>query len=191
MTALPSRPVTTIDELLAAHNIQQLALDYALAHDSRDLDAMEQLFVPTDLEVDFPRFTGRILLRSLRAYFEVAGPTILFVTNHRLELVEPDSARGTVSCFAQLEVDGRFVQQAIQYRDEYVRNDGVWRFLTREHLLWYGVEEPTNPYRQPKSQWPAEVTGRGSLPEDFDSWRRYYGIAEAPTGHYRGRSTPA
>lgn len=43
-------------ELIAAHQIRQLACKFALAHDSRDMDLFEQLFAPAEEALPFPRF---------------------------------------------------------------------------------------------------------------------------------------
>lgn len=91
-------------------------------------------------------------------------------------------------CFAKLDIGGSWIEQAIQYQDVYELNDGAWRFARRRHLLWYGIELPERPLDQPKTLWPAEATGRGSLPEDFATWRAFYGITEEPTGFYSARA---
>lgn len=87
-------------------------------------------------------------------------------------------------CFAKLSIGSSLIEQAIQYFDRYERTDGEWLFAERGHPLWYGIELPERPFDQPNTKWPAEATGRGSLPEDLPSWRAFYGIPDAPTGFY-------
>ena len=172
------------DKLWSIHEIQQLAYRFAQAHDGRDMDELEAVFVPTATPLEFPSFNQANALTRLKDYFEFAGPTILFVANHLITLVDDDHATGSVYCFAKLSLGEAWVEQGIQYQDVYERYEGHWRFLKRTHLLWYGIELPERPLDQPKTQWPSNATGRGSLPEDFTTWRDFYGIAEAPTGYY-------
>lgn len=166
------------------HEIQQLAYRFAHAHDSRDMAEIEAIFVPATEPLTFPEFNQANALARLREYFAFAGPTVLFVTNHTIEFINDDHATGRVYCFAKLSLGDAWVEQAIQYHDVYARHEGRWRFERRRHLLWYGIELPERPYDQPKTQWPSNATGRGSLPEEFASWRDFYGILEAPTGYY-------
>jgi hypothetical protein len=172
------------ERLWSVHEIEQLVHRFALAHDSRDLAAMEQLFVPADAPLEWPSFNVVNALKRLPEYFAFAGPTMLFTANHIIELDGQDDAHGSVYCQAKLDLAGTWVEQALFYDDVYARHDGRWRFVSRRHLLWYGVELPERPFDQPKTQWPVNATGRGSLPEDFPSWRRHYGIAAPPSGFY-------
>jgi hypothetical protein len=172
------------EQLWSIHEIQQLAHRFALAHDSRDLEAMERLFVPADEPLEWPSFNVVNALTRLPEYFAFAGPTVLFTANHVIDLDDDERARGSVYCLAKLDVGGTWVEQSLLYDDLYARHEGHWRFVSRRHLLWYGIELPQRPYEQPKTQWPVNATGRGSLPEDFVAWRRHYGIEAAPTGYY-------
>jgi len=172
------------DRALSMLEIQQLAHRFARAHDSRDLDEMPRLFVAAEEPLRFPSFNAINVLAVLPEYFNVAGPTVLFVANHVIDFIDDDNASGDVYCLAKLDIDGTWVEQAILYRDVYRRDEGSWRFVSRCHLLWYGIELPERPFAQPKTQWPVEATGRGSLPEDFASWRAFYRIAGPPTGYY-------
>ena len=142
---------------LAAHEaIRQLAYRYALAIDRRDLDLLVSLFVgdPAKLRADFERQLAPI------------GVTILFVGNHVIELDDYDHNRatGVVYCRGQVQEGDRWIDQAIQYEDEYQRVDNEWRFVRRNHELWYGVEVDPNPLDQPPANWPESSTGRGTLP---------------------------
>jgi hypothetical protein len=170
--------------LWAVHEIRQLAYRFAHAHDSRDMEELESLFVPADEPLTWPEFNVVNARTRLPEYFQVAGPTMLFVANHVIDLVDEDHATGAVYCLAKLDVAGMWIEQAIQYQDNYERRDGVWRFTQRRHLLWYGIELAERPFDQPKTQWPLDATGRGSLPEAFPAWRAFYGVAEEPTGYY-------
>src|SRR5215472_6702306 len=109
-----------LELLVARDEIRQLAARYALSLDSRDLDALVALFVP-DVQVG-RHLSGREALRadfnkSLRA----VGRTILNVGTHVIDVADDGSATGAVYCKGEIEVDGRFVHQAILYDDTYRR----------------------------------------------------------------------
>jgi hypothetical protein len=174
----------TLDGLWSVHEIRQLAYQFALAHDSRDMDEMERIFIDADSPLPFPEFNLANVRTTLPEYWRVAGPTVLFVANHIVELTDHDHATGSVYCLAKLDIAGSWIEQAILYQDAYQRQDGSWRFARRRHLLWYGIELPERPFDQPKTGWPATATGRGSLPEEFEAWRTFYGIAQPPSGYY-------
>jgi hypothetical protein len=173
-----------LDRLWSVHEIRQLAYRFAQAHDSRDMAEMERIFVDADEPLTFPEFNLANVRETLPEYFQIAGPTMLFVANHVIDLLDHDHATGSVYCLAKLDIGGSWIEQAILYQDEYERHDGSWRFAQRRHLLWYGIELPERPFEQPKTRWPADGTGRGSLPEDFEAWRAFYGITQPPSGYY-------
>lgn len=163
-----------IDRLLAHEDIRQLAYRYALATDARDLDALVELFVD-DVRVG-REARGR---EALRAFFDrqlrAVGITILNVGNHVIDLDDADHASGIVYCRGEIQDGERWIVQAIQYRDAYERRAGRWYFVCRKHLLWYGAELGQNPLRLPPANWPAGHTGRGTLPEEWESWRKFWG----------------
>ena len=173
-----------VRKLWGIHEIQQLAYRWAQAHDGRDMDDIEAMFVPADEPLDFPDFNVANVRAVLPEYWKVAGPTMLFVANHVIKMIDENQAVGSVYCLAKLDIDGAWIEQAIQYQDLYALHEGAWRFVRRRHLLWYGIELPERPFEQPKTNWPVGATGKGSLPEDFATWRTFYGITEKPTGYY-------
>jgi hypothetical protein len=153
--------------------IRQLVARYALATDSRDIDALVALFVD-DVQVGRDE-RGRDALRAFfdRSLREV-GVTILFVGNQVIDFDDADHARGVVYCHGEVQVDDRWVMQAIQYRDTYERRDGAWYFVRRKHLLWYGAELGESPLGLPPANWPDHQTGTGELPEMWETWRRFW-----------------
>lgn len=164
--------------LAARDEIRQLAHRYAAAIDARDLDALVELFLP---DVRVGGETGRApLRRDFDRQLRGLGVTILFVGNHVIDFDGDDRARGIVYCKAELEDGERWIHQAIQYRDRYERRDGRWLFARRHHLLWYGVEAERNPLDQSPANWPERHTGRGTIPESWESWQRFW--REEPGG---------
>ena len=161
------------DRSLAYEQIRQLAARYALAIDSRDLDTLVGLFVD-DVQVG-REGRGR---EALRAEFDRSlrgiGVTILDVGTHVIDVSDADHAVGVVYCKGEIQDGDRWVHQAILYRDTYERRDGAWRFVRRIHELWYGVEAPRHPLAQPPAEWPAHHEGRGTVPESWATWRRFW-----------------
>ena len=162
-----------LEQLLARDAIRQLAHRYAVAIDARDLDALVALFVD-DVRVGRDERGRDALRRDFDRQLRAIGVSILFVGNHVIDFDGDDRARGVVYCTAQIQDGARWIRQAIRYDDSYERRDGRWHFARRKHLLWYGVEEPRNPLDQPPANWPASHTGRGTLPEGLESWRRFW-----------------
>lgn len=166
-------PAELVRRLWAHEQIRQLAARYAVAVDSRNLDALVALFVP---DVRVGRETrGR---DALRANFEMSlgaiGVSMLHVGTHVIDLVDADHATGSVYCLAEVEEEGCVIRQAILYRDAYERRDGRWLFVRRIHELWYGLPLDVNPLDQPAANWPERSWGRGTVPESWPSWAAFH-----------------
>lgn len=153
--------------------IRQLAYRYALAVDSRDLESLVSLFVD-DVRVGREGL-GRTALRAdFERQLRAVGTTILQVTNHVIDLDGDDAARGTVYCRGEIELGDQWIHQAILYLDTYSRRDGRWLFVRRIHKLWYGAAAASNPRQQPPAEWPRNQVGRGTLPEEWQTWRDFW-----------------
>ena len=164
-----------VDRLESYEHIRQLVARYALAVDTRDLDALVELFV-TDVEVG-RMGTGRAALKeSFRQGFEPLGFTILSVSTHVIDLIDADHATGEVYCTGEIDRDGVLLRQAILYRDAYRRESGAWRFVRRTHLLWYSAPLGVDPRHLPPANWPTGHVGRGTVPEVFATYRAFCGI---------------
>lgn len=165
-----------LEWLVAHEEIRQLAARYALAIDSRDLDALVELFVD---DVQVGRATsGRTALRdefdrSLRSI----GASILNVGTHVIDLGDDESASGWVYCKGEIQDGQRWIHQAILYQDTYARRDGHWYFVRRIHRLWYGAEVGVNPLDLPPANWPEHHDGMGTVPECWDSWHAFWAAA--------------
>jgi ketosteroid isomerase-like protein len=162
----------TLDQLVAYEDIRQLVARYALAVDSRDLDSLSGLFVD-DVRVGDER--GRdALRRSFDASLRGVGVTILNVGTHVIDLVDDSHATGNVYCKGEIQDGDRWIHQAILYRDTYEQRDGRWLFVRRVHRLWYGAEVGVNPLVLPPANWPEHHDGRGTVPECWDTWKRFW-----------------
>ena len=140
-------PENMLEKLVAYEQIRQLAAHYAVAVDSRDLDALVGLFID-DVRVGRDTF-GR---DALRASFDVSlrdiGVSMLDVGTHAIDLVDADHATGQVYCHGQIQDGERWIHQMILYRDTYERRSGQWYFVRRIHELWFGEQAASNPSRR-------------------------------------------
>jgi len=159
---------SAIRQLLAYEQIRQLAYRYALCLDSRDLDGLAGLFVE-EVKVG-PGLSGRAALRdSFVDSLAPLGTTILSVSNHVIDLGEDGvTASGSVYCSAEIEQGEFWLRQRILYRDRYHLEDGAWKFVRRQHLLWYSAPLGVDPRTLPLANWPESNIGLGSLPGDFN-----------------------
>lgn len=165
--------LTDLKRVVARDEIRQLAFRYALAIDSRDVDALVSLFVP-DVRVGRDRSGAEALRAFWVESLKQIGVSILFVGNHVIDFDGPDQARGVVYCRGQIQDGEKWIEQAIQYRDTYARRDGRWLFERRVHVLWYGVEAAERPLDQEPANWPARHVGRGTVPEDLPTWNAFW-----------------
>jgi hypothetical protein len=172
-----------IEAVEARLAIQQLPIRYAMAVDSRDLDAWVNCFRP---DVDMGRHgAGR---EALRRYIEPKVRTfyrsIHLICGHRIDLVSADRATGAVYCRAEHEVDDRWIVMAICYFDEYARIDGEWFFSRRRERHWYATDVTRTPQSAGFAEWGASSP---ALPQEFPSWAPFWdgdprvaGLSSAP-----------
>lgn len=88
-----------------------------------------------------------------------------------VNLLDEDHATGTVIGYAELGQPGLTLTTSIRYQDDYMREDGVWRFAKRHVLSLYSM--PLSELTagalgdQERKRWPGRPTGVAELP-DFD-----------------------
>ena len=163
--------------LFATEDIRQLAYRYAYSVDFRDVDMYRALWAASDTPAQYPDIDCHTAEKHIRDWPK-RGPSILFVCNHLIDFDDNTRAHGTVYCLVQVAFSDTFIDQSIAYQDRYVVEDGQWRFAVRRHLLWFGEPRATNPLQQPAANWPASPFGRGTLPEDVESYRRFQTAAK-------------
>ena len=150
--------------------IRQLAYRYAWTLDIRDADGTADLYAPEVQEKMLARFETSM---------SDVGVTVLFVGNHIIDFDDDDHAHGLVYCRGYIEPrdsahPGRFVEQAILYRDSYRRCEERWRFVHRTHELWYGIETAERPLHQRAAEWPIHHDGVGTLPYAEPTWSAFW-----------------
>lgn len=159
--------------------IRQLAYRYAWGLDSRDLDTVADLYAP-EADAGGGAGTGPDAFRArFQRSMSGVGVTVLFVGNHLIDFDDDDRAHGLVYCRGYIEPrdsahPGRYVEQAILYRDRYRRVDGAWRFVSRSHELWYGIETAERPLHQRLANWPEHHDGLGTVPYGDASWQAFW-----------------
>jgi ketosteroid isomerase-like protein len=167
-----------VDHLWAHEQIRQLVAHYAVAVDSRDLDALVQLFVD-DVRVGRDASGREALRASFDASLRGIGVSMLDVGTHAIDLVDADHATGSVYCHGQIQDGDRWIHQAILYRDTYERREGTWYFVRRIHELWYGQEAERSPLDLEPADWPLHHDGRGTVPGSWPSWGAFWANDQA------------
>lgn len=175
--------VRDVGRLLAYEEIRQLAARYALAVDSRDLDALCALFVD-DVRVTRDASGREALRASFADQLRPLGVTILNVGTHVIDLLDEDHATGHVYCKGEIQEGPRWIHQAILYRDVYERRGGTWYFVRRRHDLWYGANVGANPAGLPPANWPERSYGSGTVPSLWKTWQDF----TAPEGAKPGEN---
>jgi hypothetical protein len=162
-----------IDRIESYIQIQQLPSRYAVAIDSRDIDAWVNLFVE-NVRVT-KEISGRAALKATidaqvrefyRSHHQICG--------HVIDFIDADNATGKVYCRAEHEDRGRWIVMIICYFDRYERRDGVWYFRKRDEQHWYStdiLERPSGPNFQ---QWPGQEDHPVNLPGRFPSWGEFW-----------------
>jgi len=162
-----------VEQLWAYEQIRQLASHYAVAVDSRNLDALVELFVD-DVRVGRETYGRDALRASFAESLSAIGISMLNVGTHAIDLVDADHAVGQVYCHGQIQDGDRWIHQFILYRDTYERRDGKWYFIRRIHELWYGEEAQTSPLMLPAADWPKNHDGLGTVPGTWPSWTTFW-----------------
>jgi hypothetical protein len=165
--------MTDLDAILARDAIRELPLRYAKAIETRDVDAMAELFAAD------ARFGGygtgpdacRRLMTDTMADSLFA---VILVTNHLIELDAADHARGEVWALCYAQITEGFNEQLLRYEDRYTRVDGSWKFLHRKHRLWYGQLRDASPLDQDPAEWPRSQVGVGDVPLADELFRRWW-----------------
>lgn len=161
-----------IERTEASQAIGELPARYAIAVDSRDINAWVNLFVE---DVDCGRRgKGREVLRSLiepnlRTFYR----SIHHICGHVVDFIDDDTATGTVYCRAEHEDGERWIVMAIIYFDRYVRRDSRWYFERRQEKHWYSADVLERPHR-PFQLWEKWANRLPELPASFPSWSSFW-----------------
>jgi hypothetical protein len=138
---LPKEATVAMDDPRAG--LRALVEDYAHACDTRDVDLLVSLFAAgATMSVRMPGqdATPRVVpddVRVIPSTLSRFERTFHFVGNHRTVTGGNGAASGDTYCFAHHLTSGTDLVMAVHYHDKYVRQDGRWRFATRDvEVLW-------------------------------------------------------
>jgi hypothetical protein len=172
-----------VERLESAEAIRQLVVGYALAIDSKDVNAAAALFASS---TEAGGFAARrdAFVASQGDRFRT---TVHLVSGHKIELSadNPDRATGTVYCRAEHEVKDGWIVAMLQYWDEYERRDGSWLFSTRDVKLFYVCDVLERPDMRDPVKYRL-IHGRlneAELPHIWPSWSEFW--AEVDGRMYR------
>jgi ketosteroid isomerase-like protein len=170
---------TRIARLEARQEIGQLPSAYARAVDSRDIDAIVDLFV-SNVQVTKQTSGSQALRELFEGLLRTFTTSIHFVPNHIVDLddSDPDHARGLVYCRAEHEVGDQWIVMAIAYTDDYRREHGRWRFQRRVERAWYAVDHLDRPLGPGKLRWDPMALGEADLPGVWPTWEKFWGAPE-------------
>lgn len=164
-----------IERIEATEQIRQLAARYALALDSRDVEALVALFVP-----DVTTGDGRQGREALAEWFDPVlrpyGITFHLIGNHIIKFDDDDHATGVVYCRPEHEVGDEWIVMPMQYWDRYERRDGCWYFKSRKPFVFYAADVLEHPLRvADRFRFPGNpMLDRAELPERWETWQTFW-----------------
>ncbi|OBH35168.1 polyketide cyclase [Mycobacterium intracellulare] len=177
--AAESRSRATVDRLDRAESslaISQLPSRYAMALDTRDLDALVALFVgDVDAGAEgrgrdaLRRWYDRVLRRFYRSIHLICG--------HQFDFIDADHAIGSVYCRAEHEDGEGWFVITMRYDDVYERRDGQWCFVKRREHPWYSVDVTERPGPE-FMRWPTDVRFRAAMPQRMPTWRAFWAAGD-------------
>lgn len=156
--------------------IKQLAVRYARAVDSRNIDALGDLF---SAETNFGEYgkgpegcrafyrSPSVIRTFYRSFHQIVG--------HVITDVEETNARGTVYCRAEHEDGDSWVVILMIYFDRYVKQDGHWLLLGRRPRFLNVHDMRETPRQANFVRWPGREDHFGAeLPQWDESWRAFW-----------------
>jgi hypothetical protein len=162
--------------------IYDLVKDYSNSIDDRDIEKYASLMA---IGVELCQFeggnkrVGRQAVRDWMAWrFTQWGLSRHYPLNHRITELNENTGKGIVNGWAEMAMDGKIYVTAIRYYDDYIREDGAWRFARRETAMYYyapATDLPAiyaTPYRKLfRGDSDEVVARRADLPESLPAYQ--------------------
>ena len=161
--------------------IENLIAGYCMACDDRDIVRLASLFTEDAFFGAKDRSNGaqgrRAIFDYYRGRFEVMGPSYHWTHDRLIEFdaARSDWARGTIQAHCEMSSNGAASVGALRYHDEYVCEQGTWRFAVRGYEFLYLA--PADGYAQALTadkrvlfygKWKA-----AELPETRPTWQSW------------------
>ena len=167
-----------LDALESKDSIRQLVTSYAIACDEHDIPRLANLFAD---DAVFASPNGAMVSRgreSIREMFstilKTRGPGFHWTHDVQIEIDDTDHNRASGLVYSHAETTPNEVVSlaAMKYKDEYLREEGVWRFNAREINFFYYV--PAAKYVEGLTQSDRVYINNAWHPADFpetlDTW---------------------
>ncbi|WP_395155765.1 nuclear transport factor 2 family protein [Ilumatobacter sp.] len=164
--------------------LRELTIKYCAACDDRDVDGLAQLFAAEGAFIHDDgtvNVTGR---QSIHDFYSerlsAMGPSVHLPYNQIVEFSDNNHGTGVVQAAAEMGLGGVTVMAKMRYHDDYVREQGAWRFARRRLRFWY--MQPFEDLKEGLSgslrrRWPGEPMA-SQLPETLASWQSFYGATD-------------
>lgn len=162
-----------IDRIESTLAIEQLVIRYAIAIDSRDLQAWTELFIE-DVNCGASGKGRAVLKAKIEASCAGFYRSVHQICGHRIDFEGPDRATGQVYCRAEHEADDGWFVMAVCYFDDYERRDGQWYFQRRKERHWYVTDQTKRPTGPDFFDWPGHRPSPPTLPAHWPSWRAFW-----------------
>lgn len=128
-----------LQEVVDREEIRTLPVRYCHTVWQKDLDGYVNLFTEdgaiSTSDNSLPSTQGRANLRKMIADGLDTMKPRPFIHNHVVELLGPDSAKGTCYIEVKLFRDGKKHAMAGWYNDEYAKVNGEWKFKSRKIMI--------------------------------------------------------
>jgi len=151
--------------------LQDLVVRYAIAADDDEYDTLENSFAKHGT-FSGPGFSGgsnrEEVMDFVRTFRMNMGPTIHTPDFALFSFQSADQATGVVGAHIEFSCAGQTLFGAFRYYDEYIREDGQWRFASRRLLTihvgpWDDIG--TSLTDEHNIRWPGSEPTKSHLPK--------------------------
>ncbi|HTH27173.1 MAG TPA: nuclear transport factor 2 family protein [Sphingobium sp.] len=165
-----------LDRIESSLSIQQLPARYAMAVDSRNLDALAALYVD-DVDYGEAGKGHEVLKQQFTLNLRLFYRSVHQILGHTFEFIDDDHATGRVYCRAEHERGDTWIVALMCYFDNYVRRDGKWLFAgKREYDFFYCADMLEHPQDPDFKRWvlPGLQLNPPMMLPRFPSWAEFW-----------------